>query len=184
LIEIREPAFVTSWKQTALQNSIVHSIMHALWYNPMLSGEARMTFLSFLSKADFVASVVIDCTVLFLSFLAYRRTGISAFAFLIWASLIGVILEVGLHLRTPSSAEDALSFRQWYRVGYFAATVLWGIGLIQLIQYVRRDFERKSPNTTLEPTAAAPSVSNAPSNPKIGGESTSDSGGGGSALNR
>jgi hypothetical protein len=104
-----------------------------------------MTFLSFLSKADFLASVVIDGTVLCLAFLAYRRTNIAAFAFLIWASLIGVILAVGLHVRTPSSTEDALSFREWYRVGYFACTVLWGIGIIQLIQYVRRDFERKSP---------------------------------------
>lgn len=40
------------------------------------------------------------------------------------------------------------------------------------------------PNTALEPTAAAPSVSDAPSNPKAGGESTSASGGGGSALDR
>ena len=40
------------------------------------------------------------------------------------------------------------------------------------------------PNTALEPTAAAPSVSDAPSNPKAGGESKSASSGGGSALDR
>jgi len=40
------------------------------------------------------------------------------------------------------------------------------------------------PNTALEPTAAAPSVSDAPSNPKPGGTSTSASSGGGSALDR
>ena len=137
-----------------------------------------MTFLSFLSKADFLASLVIDGTVLCLAFLAYRRTSVSAFAFLIWASLIGVILAVGLHVRTPTSSEDALSFRQWYRVGYFAATVLWGIGLIQLIQYVRRDFERKSPpNKSLQPTAAAPTASDEPGNPKADSASTSPSGG-------
>jgi len=41
-----------------------------------------------------------------------------------------------------------------------------------------------TPNTALEPTAAAPSASDAPGNPKAGGESTSASGGGGSALDR
>jgi hypothetical protein len=106
-----------------------------------------MTFLSFLSKADFLASVITDGTVLYLSLLAYRRTNISAFAFLIWASLIGVILSIGLHFRSTSSetAQDALSFREWYRVGYFACTILWGIGIIQLIRYVRKDFDRKTP---------------------------------------
>jgi hypothetical protein len=110
-----------------------------------LGGEARMTFLSFLSKADFVVSIVVDAIVLCLSFAAYRRTRLSAFAFLIWNSLICIILETGLHLRSPSSAEDAVSFREWYRVGYFAETVLWGVGVVLLIRYVRRDFERKSP---------------------------------------
>jgi hypothetical protein len=143
-----------------------------------LGGEARMTFLSFLSKADFLASVAIDGTVLYLSFLAYRRTNILAFAFLIWGSLIGVILAVGLHIRTPTSAEDALSFHKWYRVGYFACTVLWGIGIILLIQHVRRDFAQKSPpNKSLQPTAAAPSVSDEPGNPKAGTVSTSPPGG-------
>jgi hypothetical protein len=45
-------------------------------------------------------------------------------------------------------------------------------------------FRRRPPNTALEPTAAAPSVSATPSNPKAGGDSTSASGGGGSALDR
>jgi hypothetical protein len=40
------------------------------------------------------------------------------------------------------------------------------------------------PNTALEPTAAAPSVSDAPGNPKVGGLSASTPGGGGSALDR
>ncbi|HLX68019.1 MAG TPA: hypothetical protein VKV04_00185 [Verrucomicrobiae bacterium] len=40
------------------------------------------------------------------------------------------------------------------------------------------------PNTALEPSAAAPSVSDVPDNPKSGDKSTSASGGGGSALDR
>jgi hypothetical protein len=42
----------------------------------------------------------------------------------------------------------------------------------------------EAPNTAPEPTAAAPSVSDEPSNPKVGEESTSASGGCGSALDR
>jgi hypothetical protein len=41
-----------------------------------------------------------------------------------------------------------------------------------------------APNTALEPTAAAPSVSDTPNNSKAGGDSTSASSGGGSALDR
>ena len=44
--------------------------------------------------------------------------------------------------------------------------------------------DAKTPNTALEPTAAAPSVLDTPSNPKSDGISTSASGGGGSALDR
>jgi len=40
------------------------------------------------------------------------------------------------------------------------------------------------PNTALEPTAAAPSVSDVPGNPKVSDSSTSASGGGGSAFGR
>ena len=121
----------------------------------------------------------------FLPFSAYRRTNMPAFAFLIWASLLSVILEMGLHLRTPTSSEDALSFHEWYKAGFLASCILWGIGVFQLIQYVRREFEQKSPpNTALEPTAAAPSVSDVPGNPKVSDSSTSASGGGGSALDR
>jgi len=43
-------------------------------------------------------------------------------------------------------------------------------------------FHRQPPSTALEPTAATPSVSDAPSNPKTGGDSTSSPSGGGSAL--
>jgi hypothetical protein len=106
---------------------------------------ATILLLSAVFFVKSTSSVVIDGTVLYLSFLAYRRTNILAFAFLIWASLLGIILEMGLHTRTPTSAEDALSFHEWYRVGYFACTVLSGIGVTLLIQHVRRDFAQKSP---------------------------------------
>ena len=50
--------------------------------------------------------------------------------------------------------------------------------------FVRDIIPKTPPNTALEPTAAAPSVSATPSDPKAGGDSTSASGGGGSALDR
>jgi hypothetical protein len=50
--------------------------------------------------------------------------------------------------------------------------------------FVKDIIPKQPPNTALEPTAAAPSVSDAPSNPKAGGESKSASSGGGSALDR
>ncbi len=46
----------------------------------------------------------------------------------------------------------------------------------------RTEQKRRAPNTALEPTAAAPSVSGEPNNPTVAGQSTSASGGGGSAL--
>ena len=60
--------------------------------------------------------------------------------------------------------------------GYFlAAYSIWSY---------RRRRGKMTPNTALEPTAAAPSVLDVPSNPKAGDSSTSVSGGGGSALDR
>ena len=144
-----------------------------------------MTFLSFLSRTHFLVSVVLDSAVFCLAFLAYRRTKIAAFVFLICASLISVTLAVGSHLHILSSVADALSFGEWSRVAYFASTVLWGIGIIQLIQYVRRDFERKTPpNTALEPTATVPSVPDMSDNREVSDSSTSTSDGRGSALAR
>lgn len=45
-------------------------------------------------------------------------------------------------------------------------------------------FGCRPPNTALEPTAAAPSISDVPGNPKVCDSSTSASGGGGSAFGR
>jgi hypothetical protein len=72
-------------------------------------------------------------------------------------------------------------------------TLLWHLAaFIACIRYADRiaswlikDIIPKSPpNTALEPTAAAPSISDVPSDPKAGGDSTSGSSGGGSALGR
>ena len=60
--------------------------------------------------------------------------------------------------------------------GYFlAAYSIWSY---------RHRRGKLTPNTALEPTAAAASVSSTPSNPKAGDDSTSVSSGGGSALDR
>jgi len=144
-----------------------------------------MTFASFLSTTDFLAAAVVIVTMLIVSFSAYRRTKMPAFACLVCGSLLFITLAAVLHFYTPTSREDAIALSGWCHVGHFVATILWGIGIFQLVGYVGREFERKSPpNTALEPTAAAPSVSDVPSNPKTSGESTSASGGSGSALER
>ena len=50
--------------------------------------------------------------------------------------------------------------------------------------FVKDLLPKQPPNSALEPTAAAPSVSDASSNLKAGGDSTSASSGGGSAMDR
>jgi len=94
----------------------------------------HMTLLTFLRNADFVASIVADGAVLCFAFPAYRRAKMPAFAFLVWGSVIGIILEVGLqfHRASTGTAQDAVAFSEWYRVGYFAAIVLWASGLFSL----------------------------------------------------
>jgi hypothetical protein len=71
------------------------------------------------------------------------------------------------------------------RVGYsiFGMEAITAAIISVFIVWWRRD-SRGMPNTALEPTAAAPSVSRAPSNPKAGNDSASAFSGGGSALDR
>jgi hypothetical protein len=130
-----------------------------------------MTLASFLSKADFLAAAVVVATMFLVSVLAYRRAKMSAFLCLICGSLIFIILAAVLRLYKPASKEDAAVLLGWCHVGHLAATILCGIGIWQLVEYVRREFERKSPPGAVEPTAAPPSVSDMPSNLKTGGES-------------
>jgi hypothetical protein len=132
-----------------------------------------MTLLSFLRHADFVASVAADASVLCFAFPAYRRTKMRAFAFLIWGSVMGIVLESGLRLHKTSTgtAQDALTFLHLYRTGYFVAVVLWGIGVVQLIQYVQRELEGKTSFDEPGLTAAAPPTGE-PVIPKAGDPST------------
>ncbi len=104
-----------------------------------------MTFASFVSKADFLAAVVVVVTMLFVSFLAYRRTKMPAFLCLICGSLLFIILAAVLSVYKPSSTEDAVVLGEWCHVGHFGATILCGIGIFLLVGYARREFERKSP---------------------------------------
>ena len=63
------------------------------------------------------------------------------FAILIWVGLLGILLESGyvLHSAHPSDASDMQSFLQLYRIGVVIYDILWGVGIIQLIQYVLRE---------------------------------------------
>ncbi len=104
-----------------------------------------MTLVSFLSKADFLAAVVVVATMLFVSFSGYRRTRMPACAFMVCGCVLAIILAAVLSIYKPSSKEEAVVLSEWSHIGHFAATVLWGIGIVQLIRYVRRELERKSP---------------------------------------
>jgi hypothetical protein len=115
-----------------------------------------MTFASFLSAADFLAAVVVVVTLLIVSFLAYWRTKMPAFACLLCGSLVFIILAAVLHLYKPASDTGAIILMEWCHVGHFAATVLWGVGFFQLARYAWREFERKSPpDKSLEPKRAS-----------------------------
>ncbi len=103
-----------------------------------------MTLTSFLSKADFLAAVVVVATMLFVSILAYRRTKMPAFAFLVCGCVLAIILAAVLSVYKPSSKEDAVVLSEWSHVGHFGATILWGVGIVQLVAYARRERERKS----------------------------------------
>jgi hypothetical protein len=159
------------WESVRFSISIKIDVEHSVSGNIM-----HVTLLTFLRNADFVASIVADGAVLCFAFPAYRRAKMPAFAFLVWGSVIGIILEVGLqfHRASTGTAQDAVAFSEWYRVGYFAAIVLWGIGIVQLIQYVRRDFERKTPpHATPKRTTTVAPVSGESANPNAGDLPTS-----------
>src|SRR5258708_7164072 len=119
-----------------------------------------MSLLSFLREADYVTSIAIDSAILCFSFAAYRRCQMKAFAFLTWGSVIGIIITAGMRLHRAGPAvplNDSLTFWQLYRIGYIAAAVLWGTGIILLIRYVTARVEQGAASKKLEPTAAAPS---------------------------
>ena len=118
-----------------------------------------MSLLSFLREADFLTSIAVDSTILCFAFEAYRRCQMKAFAFLIWGSVIGIIMAAGMrmHRAAPATAvSDALTFWQLYRVGYIAASVLWSTGILLLIRYVTtRIGQGAVSNLSLEPATAA-----------------------------
>jgi hypothetical protein len=116
-----------------------------------------MTLPSFLSTADFVAACVVVVTMVIVSFSAYRRTRMPAFACLLGGSLLFISLAAVLHLYKPASGAGAVVLMEWSHVGHLAATILWGVGFFQLARYAWRDIEQKSAaNQTLQATAAPP----------------------------
>ena len=81
-----------------------------------------MTLTSFLSKADFLAAVVVVTTMLFVSFSGYRRTKMPAFAFLVFGCVLAIILAGVLSVYKPSSKEDAVVLSEWGFRGASTAT--------------------------------------------------------------
>jgi VanZ family protein len=105
-----------------------------------------MSLLSFLRHADFVTTIFIDMMVLVFSFSAYRRTNMRAFGFLILGSAMGIISEIGLQFYRAgsyASNSDALTFLEFYRAGYLIASISWGIGIYQLIQFAIGKFGKR-----------------------------------------
>ena len=140
-----------------------------------------MRLLSFLREADYLISIAVDSAILCFAFAAYRRCRMKAFAFLIWGSMIGITITAGMHIHRAAPAtpvNEDLTFWQLYRVGYIAATVLCGTGIILLIRYVMTLVgQGAGSNPTLQPTAAASSASSVTCNPNTQPPATPPSGG-------
>jgi hypothetical protein len=94
----------------------------------------------------------------------------------LFGSLLLLVLGLGFYVLVvaPVSAIRGDRFP-------FLGLCVTGIGAAAAVAF---RYWRQPPNTALEPTAAAPSVSDVPGNPKISDLSTPASGGGGSALDR
>jgi hypothetical protein len=118
---------------------------------------------------------------------------LQALWFLFWAVETATYLPGYFSRLHQISSGSSLYSEQ--RLSLFFAVlrvILYGAAALALIQYaervvgwlVRDLIPKQPPNTALEPTAAAPSVSDAPSNPKASDSSKSASSGGGSALGR
>lgn len=118
-----------------------------------------VTLASFLSTADFLAACVVVVTMIVVSFLAYRRTKVPAFACLLGGSLLFISLGAVLHLHKPASNAGAIVLMEWSHVGHLAATVLWGVGFFQLARYVWSDIEGKSAANQARQAPTAPSES-------------------------
>src|SRR3954464_11301256 len=110
-----------------------------------------MNLLSVLREADFVTTIAVNSAVLCFSFVAYRRCRLNAFAFLIWAGVIGIIMSAGLRMvrTTPQrTLNENLTFFQLYRTGYIIASILGAAGVILLIRYVLARFGQVEPMKT------------------------------------
>ena len=123
-----------------------------------------MSILTFLRNTDFVVTIAVNSVLLCFSFIAYRRTGMRAFAFWITACTICIISSVGLHTYAYSralSTETYRSFIEFYRAGFIVQAVLGGAGSIMLIRHVLA----ARPNQPLPPAAAAPRASDTADRP-------------------
>jgi membrane protein CcdC involved in cytochrome C biogenesis len=104
-----------------------------------------MNILSFLTNAEFVATVLIDTLVLVFAYPAYRRTKMQAFGLLILGSTLGILTASAQKLFHPSpynTANDLRTFWTIFLILCIASIVSWGIAIYQLIQYVIRDVEK------------------------------------------
>jgi hypothetical protein len=109
-----------------------------------LGGITFMTLLSFLNSADFVVSILVNVVVLCFAFPTYRRAQLRAFALLIWASVLGIVLEAGTRFHPVSFDTSVVSFWQLYRVGFMVYDLLWCIALVQLMQHVLKGSSEKT----------------------------------------
>lgn len=95
-----------------------------------------MNTYSLLHIAASAATIIVCITVLAFSIVAYRRIHVPAFAFLMGASVIRLISEVGARPHPAwLPAGDSAAWYVFYLVSYTIAVVLWGVGVILLIRY-------------------------------------------------
>ena len=96
-----------------------------------------MTLPTILREADFVVTIFTNVIVLLIGFPAYKRTRMSAFAWLIWGGFLGIVLSAALRFHSSRgflNVEDDRTFYEVYRIGYIVVSVLWTGGVVKLVR--------------------------------------------------
>jgi hypothetical protein len=93
-----------------------------------------MNWLVFLSRLSLLITVAADLTVFFHVYPAFRRTGNKGFLLVALACILGIIDTICDHTIGLQHLEGStyLAYQAVRRLAYFAGTILWATGIVQL----------------------------------------------------
>ena len=93
---------------------------------------------TFLQHTHLVIVLAADAVILSFSLIAYRRTKLRVFAFLMIASALSIIQSVGVETYDSSrlSVAEYERFMVVWRISYIATVILSATGTVMLIRYV------------------------------------------------